>query len=1096
MIGSRRAFLCYTRALACVLCVCAAQVHAQADRNGTTELSTVAAEKERALDLKKRSGELAARGQYEQAIELDERALILARAQYGPSHAYVGFILDDLAALNDRLQRFEAATGLSREAVDIMADARGRDSIDYATMLRRMASIDAHKGDYRQATPLFETAYAIVAKRNGRDAEFSAQLARDVGLSYLELSQFDKAATWFAEALRANRVMHGENSVETALAYLDLAQAHVSAELLPQATNEALTAQRILASQQAVDASKLAQADYTLAQIDISNSRLDAAKKRLDKALLLADSTGSTDSPIRALILYKLGWVALLRRQAVEAERIYTETLAIYRRTLGDDSPMVGRVAHCLAIVYQDLGQFEQSERYYGRAIDIFTTRLGANDPQVAATRLEYSSLLSEGRRTDEAIEQAHAALAIYDSLHGQWDLTRGYASADLALAQHRAGDLTGAERTYGEALALMTRVRGAQSSDLPPGLTDLASIFRQQSRLDDADRALNQAIGIRRKDNASTPAGLAESLSELARLRLAQGRPQEALAASREAVGIARRRLDVARQSLSAAAIGEERRGRGLFEAFLEVGVANGPLANDALLREMFEVAQLPHVSGTSGAVSQMAVRVSAGDSELKSVVRERQDAVEQWRALDRTVVDSLSQARIVESSPAKEQQDRAALARLNMKIEQLDDQLRNQYPGYAELTNPGAVPASAVQSLLAEDEALFLQVTSSKATYVFLVTRDALDFARTDMTAHQLGEAVDSIRAGLDFSRIRAGAAPPVFDVANAYLLYRSLFLPFESELKTVRHIVAVVDKRMQSLPLSLLLTEPATNPPNVSADYRSLNFFVRRFAFSIEPSVSSFVSLRSVARRSQAHKPFVGFGDPVLTGTGTTARGVLNDALVTNVDPSMLRTTLKPLPDTRTELTAIAKALHASTADLYFGARATKPVVMQTDLAQFRIVSFATHALVAGNFEGQAEPALVLTPPRVAAPKDNGLLSASDVATLKLDADWVLLSACNTAAPEGPVGAEGLSGLAKAFLYAGSRALLVSHWSVNSAATVELMTRAMQTLVARPEIGRAEALRRAMLSLLDDERNPKFAHPIFWAPFFNVGEGGRMQ
>ncbi len=145
------------------------------------------------------------------------------------------------------------------------------------------------------------------------------------------------------------------------------------------------------------------------------------------------------------------------------------------------------------------------------------------------------------------------------------------------------------------------------------------------------------------------------------------------------------------------------------------------------------------------------------------------------------------------------------------------------------------------------------------------------------------------------------------------------------------------------------------------------------------------------------------------------------------------------------------------------------------------------------MAGQIKGAAEPALVLTPPAVASDEDDGLLTASEIARyLKLDSDWVILSACNTAAGDAP-GAEGLSGLAKAFFYAGARALLVSHWSVQSEAAVKLTTRMLTEAAQHPEIGRAEALRRSMLALMDDTENEHFAHPLFWAPFVVVGEGG---
>jgi CHAT domain-containing protein len=163
-----------------------------------------------------------------------------------------------------------------------------------------------------------------------------------------------------------------------------------------------------------------------------------------------------------------------------------------------------------------------------------------------------------------------------------------------------------------------------------------------------------------------------------------------------------------------------------------------------------------------------------------------------------------------------------------------------------------------------------------------------------------------------------------------------------------------------------------------------------------------------------------------------------------------------------------------------------------VRKADLARYRVLSFATHGLMAGEYADVGEPALVLTPPAKASADDDGLLTASEIARLRLDADWVLLSACNTAAPDGTPGAEGLSGLARAFFYAGSRSLLVSHWAVASDAAVKLTTGIFAAAARDPGIGRAEAHRRAMLALMADRAQPYNAHPMIWAPFVVVGEG----
>jgi CHAT domain-containing protein len=190
----------------------------------------------------------------------------------------------------------------------------------------------------------------------------------------------------------------------------------------------------------------------------------------------------------------------------------------------------------------------------------------------------------------------------------------------------------------------------------------------------------------------------------------------------------------------------------------------------------------------------------------------------------------------------------------------------------------------------------------------------------------------------------------------------------------------------------------------------------------------------------------------------------------------------------------LCAVARDLKALPGGVRLGVEATEREVKRLsasgELAQYRMVHFATHGALAGELSGTHEPGLILTPPDAASEEDDGYLSASEIASLKLDADWVILSACNTAAAAA-TSAEALSGLARAFIYAQARALLVSHWAVDSDAAVKLVTGAVRAIARDRRVGRAEALRRAMLTLID-RGSPHQAHPAYWAPFVVVGEG----
>jgi len=206
---------------------------------------------------------------------------------------------------------------------------------------------------------------------------------------------------------------------------------------------------------------------------------------------------------------------------------------------------------------------------------------------------------------------------------------------------------------------------------------------------------------------------------------------------------------------------------------------------------------------------------------------------------------------------------------------------------------------------------------------------------------------------------------------------------------------------------------------------------------------------------------------------------------------VDLASLRE-MDRLAESADELREIAKVLEVPPTVVKLGKDATEAMVKSTKLDDYRVLHFATHALVASETAGytdMSEPALVFTPPQVASEEDDGLLTSSEIATLKLNATWVILSACNTADGDKP-GAEALSGLARAFFYAGARSLLVSNWYLDTKAAVQLTTRTVQGMEQEKATLPAQALRRAMLEFVDHPKNADDPYPGVWAPFIVVG------
>ena len=294
---------------------------------------------------------------------------------------------------------------------------------------------------------------------------------------------------------------------------------------------------------------------------------------------------------------------------------------------------------------------------------------------------------------------------------------------------------------------------------------------------------------------------------------------------------------------------------------------------------------------------------------------------------------------------------------------------------------------------------------------------------------------------------------------------------------------------------------------------------------------PSSASLRTLRHLPPGKPSRSELIAFGDPVfsaeqeqaeekagakadenaepvpakLADAGNVMRGLSlkrrSSPKLEGVDRAELAM-LPRLPDTADELKSIALALQADPAKtLNLGKQANEHVVKTVDLSGFKVLAFATHGLVPGELDGLTQPALALSAPDVAGVDGDGLLTMEEILALKLDADWVVLSACNTGAGLGE-GAEAASGLGRAFFYAGTRAILVTNWSVHSQSAKELVSDLFKRQADDPKLTRAEALRQAMNALMDGpgyvgsdgKTEFAYAHPLFWAPYTIIGDGGR--
>jgi CHAT domain-containing protein len=470
--------------------------------------------------------------------------------------------------------------------------------------------------------------------------------------------------------------------------------------------------------------------------------------------------------------------------------------------------------------------------------------------------------------------------------------------------------------------------------------------------------------------------------------------------------------------------------------------------------------------------------------------------------------------------------QQINASLAVLRGERDKARAEIKQKFPAYADLVSPKAPTVQEIRAALVDDEALLSFYFGQNGSFVWAVPKSGpVAFAAVKATSGEIGSRILTLREALEPQAAMISDIPP-FDLKLAYELYELLLKPVESGWKPAKSLILVTNGALGLLPLSLLPTAPAEvaqDEEPLFAGYRKVAWLARTHAVTTVPSGAALRTLRQLPPGKPGRGELAAFGDPYFSkdqeteaeaapsrvqvadnGATNVTRGVplkrRSSPKLEGVDSAELGM-LPRLPDTAEELKSIALALQADPSKvLFLGKNASEGTVKTMNLSGFKILAFATHGLVPGELNGLTQPALALSSPTVAGEGGDGLLTMEEILGLKLDADWVILSACNTGAGSG-AGAEAASGLGRAFFYAGTRALLVTNWSVHSQSARQLVTDLFERQAHDPKLSRSEALRQAMMALVDgpgfqnDEGKSEFAyaHPLFWAPYSIIGDGG---
>jgi CHAT domain-containing protein len=739
-------------------------------------------------------------------------------------------------------------------------------------------------------------------------------------------------------------------------------------------------------------------------------------------------------------------------------------------------------------------------------------TRVGRYTPAVAGSLARFAALLNEQGRYRDAEAMARAAI----------DIHKVIGSAPGALSR------VVARRQLGASLVLQSRWQEAQA-EFDALRADLATdaetreLFQRgpapyraialikNGRAQDAVALLEPGLAMSVERLGTGHYEVAEQRGLLALALDGAGQRQRALAEYAEAAKVLLARAQEAGDEDGSASARAWRLAL-ILEGYIKLlhDVREGLVPQRAGLdpaAEAFRVADAVRGQGTQRALSASAARTAANDPALAELIRREQDAKQQTAAYYATLLRMLG-APADQQLPQLVAQMRQRIQALERDQRALSTELARRFPAYANLIHPRPASVDEARGALREGEVLLSLLTTDEQTYVWAVPKSGpVLFHATPLGEKAVAEAVAVLRRALDVGHVTLDAVPD-FDVTVAHRLYAALLQPVAGAWQDAHTLMVVANGALGQLPFSLLPTAaaaPGADSGGRFSRYQTVPWLLKQVAVAQLPAVNTLVTLRGMRAGAAQRTPFAGFGDPqfgpqlaVTPQSDQLALRMRSVALPGATAENWIPySRLAPLPDTRDEILAIAKVLQADAGSAYLGAAASKQNVLGAELSKRRIIAFATHGLVPGDFPDLDQPALALSAPGGSAAE--GLLTLGDILALKLDADWIVLSACNTAAGDG-TGAEAISGLGRGFFYAGSRALLVTHWPVETGAARTLVTGLFERYAADTKLSRAEALRQASLATMagtgrDGGGRPfSYAHPLFWAPYALIGDGGR--
>ncbi|MFM9970732.1 MAG: CHAT domain-containing protein, partial [Burkholderiales bacterium] len=704
----------------------------------------------------------------------------------------------------------------------------------------------------------------------------------------------------------------------------------------------------------------------------------------------------------------------------------------------------------------------------------------------------------------------------------------------NLGALLDQRGRHTEAEPLQRRALAVLEKGLGALHPDTAATLTSLAVSLDRQGKIVEAETIYRRAVDTSR--SAANPRSLLLNASRLGFALAKRGRNREALPFYRDAID-ALDFLYVRTRGLSeetrAAFLGQF--GNIYLETIKLLLQLHRTNPNEGFDRQILEIASRNQSRIFTELMRQADVGRFSNEPAF-IILRDRRQALQ-----DR--IDGLRQA--VVTVPVGQSQSDARRADLATQLDGstrelalVEGELLKRYPRFMELTNPKPVTVDDLQKqLLRDGEMLLTYVLLPLETVIFGVTKDRLKMMVTPVKREDIAARIYNVRRSIE--KVASGESVLFLrEVDPAVLngLYRDLIAPVADVMEGRSKIIVVADGPLQTIPLEFLVkqygpaeektfraarqsSDGSSDRPYL-AEYAPLDYLGKSFRFAYLPSLSTLTSQRLYPKGHVTPKhELIAFADPIFNAIPGKAISSDTLAVLDAMGGTVPRGRdgqpfIPPLKETADEAREISAILGGQN-ELYIGDNAQESMAKRGDLKAARFVLFATHGFLGGEYlppveapaepganvvirvaqKSKSQPALALTLVGDLKGEDGMLTMKEVIEDVELNADLVALSACNTAGETAQANnGEGFAGLTRAFMYAGARSLLVSHWSVDSLSTQALMTGTFRNVKSgKPALESLSDSQRGLMGARYSSGQYHFSrgHPFFWAPFVYVGD-----